>query len=153
VRYPQGVAVPHDSVDIAIAVSIDGGLITPVVRGAHAMSLTAIGGEVRQLAGRAREGKLKPHEYTGGSFSVSNLGMFAVDHFSAILNPPQGAIMAVGRGVDRVVLGADGAPAAAPFMSVTVSADARVADAADVARFIDAFRDQIESPKGSAWVV
>jgi len=65
VRYLRGVAVPHDSVDIAIAVSIDGGLITPVVRGAHAMSLTAIGGEVRQLAGRAREGKLKPHEYTG----------------------------------------------------------------------------------------
>ena len=143
----------HPTVDVAIAVATDGGLITPIVKGADGKSLTAIGGEVRELAGRAREGKLKPHEFMGGSFSVSNLGMFPVDHFSAILNPPQGAIMAVGRGVDKVVLGEDGEPADVAVMSITVSADARVADAADVARFIQVFREQIESPKEQAWVV
>jgi len=148
----KGVAVFHPTVDIAIAVATPGGLITPIVTGADGKSLTAIGGDIRELAGRAREGKLKPHEFMGGSFSISNLGMFPVDQFSAILNPPQGAIMAVGRGVDKVVLGSDGQPTDSPVMSVTVSADARVADAADVARFVEVFREHIE--KGAAsWVV
>lgn len=152
--YLEGAAKPSPDVDVAIAVATDGGLITPIVRGASAKSLAAIGAEIRELAGRAREGKLKPHEFMGGSFSVSNLGMFPVDHFSAILNPPQGAIMAVGRGVEKVVLGEDGEVTSSPAMSVTVSADARVADEADVARFLEVFRGTIESCDGEeAWVV
>ena len=117
------------------------------------MTLSEIGGAVRELAGRAREGKLKPHEYTGGCFSVSNLGMFAVDRFEAILNPPQGAIMAVGRGVDRARLGADGAVTSEATMTVTVSADARVVDEADVAAFLEAFREQIEAPEEKGWAL
>ena len=144
-------AVTDPDVDVAIAVATDGGLITPIVRGADAKSLTAIGDEVRELAGRARKGGLKPHEFTGGSFSVSNLGMFPVDSFSAILNPPQGAIMAVGRGVDKIKVDeATGELFDEPTMSVTVSADARVADVADVARFLNAFKETIEQPE-EAW--
>ena len=144
-------AVTDPDVDVAIAVATDGGLITPIVRGADAKSLTAIGSEVRELAGRARKGGLKPHEFTGGSFSVSNLGMFPVDSFSAILNPPQGAIMAVGRGVDKIKVDeATGELFDEPTMSVTVSADARVADVADVARFLNAFKETIEQPE-EAW--
>ena len=144
-------AVTDPDVDVAIAVATDGGLITPIVRGADAKSLTAIGSEVRELAGRARKGGLKPHEFTGGSFSVSNLGMFPVDSFSAILNPPQGAIMAVGRGVDKIKVDeSTGELFDEPVMSVTVSADARVADVADVARFLNAFKETIEQPE-EAW--
>ena len=144
-------AVTDPDVDVAIAVATDGGLITPIVRGADAKSLTAIGSEVRELAGRARKGGLKPHEFTGGSFSVSNLGMFPVDSFSAILNPPQGAIMAVGRGADKIKIDeSTGELFDEPTMSVTVSADARVADVADVARFLNAFKETIEQPE-EAW--
>ena len=144
-------AVTDPDVDVAIAVATDGGLITPIVRGADAKSLTAIGDEVRELAGRARKGGLKPHEFTGGSFSVSNLGMFPVDSFSAILNPPQGAIMAVGRGADKIKVDeSTGELFDEPTMSVTVSADARVADVADVARFLNAFKETIEQPE-AAW--
>ena len=144
-------AVTDPDVDVAIAVATDGGLITPIVRGADAKSLTAIGSEVRELAGRARKGGLKPHEFTGGSFSVSNLGMFPVDSFSAILNPPQGAIMAVGRGVDKIKVDeSTGELFDEPVMSVKVSADARVADVADVARFLNAFKETIEQPE-EAW--
>ena len=144
-------AVTDPDVDVAIAVATDGGLITPIVRGADAKSLTAIGDEVRELAGRARKGGLKPHEFTGGSFSVSNLGMFPVDSFSAILNPPQGAIMAVGRGADKIKIDeSTGELFDEPTMSVTVSADARVADVADVARFLNAFKETIEQPE-EAW--
>lgn len=147
----RGVAVTDPDVDVAVAVATDGGLITPIVRRADTKTLSEIGDEVRELAGRARKGGLKPHEFTGGSFSVSNLGMFPVDQFSAILNPPQGAIMAVGRGVDKIRIDeTTGELFDEPTMSVTVSADARVADAADVARFLEAFREVIEQP-AEAW--
>lgn len=143
--------VTDPDVDVAVAVATDGGLITPIVRRADTKTLSEIGDEVRELAGRARKGGLKPHEFTGGSFSVSNLGMFPVDQFSAILNPPQGAIMAVGRGVDKIRIDeTTGELFDEPTMSVTVSADARVADAADVARFLEAFREVIEQP-AEAW--
>ena len=148
-----GRANPASSVDVSVAVAAPSGLVTPVVRDASKMTLSEIGGAVRELAGRAREGKLKPHEYTGGCFSVSNLGMFAVDRFEAILNPPQGAIMAVGRGVDRARLGADGAVTSEATMTVTVSADARVVDEADVAAFLEAFREQIEAPEEKKWAL
>ena len=137
-------------VDVAVAVSTPGGLITPVVRDADAKSLAQIGDEVKALALRAREGKLKPEEYAGGSFTVSNLGMFPVDAFSAILNPPQGAIMAVGRGFDALRVDADDATKviAAPTVNATVSADARAVDAAHVARFLEAFKSVLENPEG-----
>jgi pyruvate dehydrogenase E2 component (dihydrolipoamide acetyltransferase) len=148
-----GRANTASSVDVSVAVASPTGLITPVVRDASKMTLSEIGGAVRELAGRAREGKLKPHEYAGGCFSVSNLGMFAVDRFEAILNPPQGAIMAVGRGADRARLGADGAVTSEATMTVTVSADARVVDEADVAAFLEAFREQIEAPEEKGWAL
>jgi pyruvate dehydrogenase E2 component (dihydrolipoamide acetyltransferase) len=139
-----------NAVDVAVAVATPNGLITPIVRDADSKSLSTIGAEVRELAKRAREGKLKPHEFTGGSFSVSNLGMFPVDSFSAILNPPQGAIMAVGRGRDALAI--DPADAtnlvSSPVLSATVSADARAASEADVARFLEAFKDVLENPEG-----
>jgi pyruvate dehydrogenase E2 component (dihydrolipoamide acetyltransferase) len=115
--------VPTGSVDIAIAVATDTGLITPIVRGADAKPLPAIAAEVRELAARARANKLKPEEFQGGSFSVSNLGMYGIDSFSAIINPPQACIMAVG-GARRVARLVDGAPAAATQMTVTLSGEA-----------------------------
>ena len=146
----RGVAERLRAVDVAVAVATPNGLITPVVRDADLKSLAAIGGEVRELARRAREGRLKPEEYTGGSFTVSNLGMFPVDAFAAILNPPQGAIMAVGRGRDFLSVDARDATklVSTPRLSATVSADARAADAADVARFLEAFKDALENPEG-----
>ena len=140
------------AVDVAVAVATPGGLITPIVRDADSKSLATIGAEVRELALRAREGRLKPHEFTGGSFTVSNLGMFPVDQFAAILNPPQGAIMAVGRGRDALAIDPTDSSAAnlvsSPVLSATVSADARAADEADVARFLEAFKDVLENPEG-----
>lgn len=138
------------AVDVAVAVATPGGLITPIVRDADVKSLAAIGAEVRELALRAREGRLKPHEFTGGSFTVSNLGMFPVDQFAAILNPPQGAIMAVGRGRDALAIDPTDAAnlVSSPVLSATVSADARAADEADVARFLEAFKDVLENPEG-----
>ena len=146
----RGVAERLRKVDVAVAVATPNGLITPVVRDADLKSLATIGGEVRELARRAREGRLKPEEYTGGSFTVSNLGMFPVDTFSAILNPPQGAIMAVGRGFDALRVDADDATKviAAPTVNATVSADARAVDAAHVARFLEAFKSVLENPEG-----
>ena len=139
-----------NAVDVAVAVATPNGLITPIVRDADSKSLSTIGAEVRELAKRAREGKLKPHEFTGGSFSVSNLGMFPVDSFSAILNPPQGAIMAVGRGRDALAIDPTDATnlVSSPVLSATVSADARAASEADVARFLEAFKDVLENPEG-----
>jgi pyruvate/2-oxoglutarate dehydrogenase complex dihydrolipoamide acyltransferase (E2) component len=139
-----------NAVDVAVAVATPNGLITPIVRDADSKSLSTIGAEVRELAKRAREGKLKPHEFTGGSFSVSNLGMFPVDSFSAILNPPQGAIMAVGRGRDAVAIDPTDETnlVSSPVLSATVSADARAASEADVARFLEAFKDVLENPEG-----
>ena len=130
-------------VDVCVAVATEDGLITPIVTDADVKSLTAIGAEVKALAKKAREGALKPHEFMGGSFSVSNLGMFGVESFSAIINPPQGAILAVGAGVDKVVL-VDGALATKKVMTVRVSTDRRVADEGDAARWLAAFADQFQ---------
>jgi pyruvate/2-oxoglutarate dehydrogenase complex dihydrolipoamide acyltransferase (E2) component len=145
----EGRIVTSPTVDVAIAVSTASGLITPIVFEADSKSLTAIGDEVRDLVARARSPRgLKPHEYTGGSFSVSNLGMFTVDAFSAILNPPQGAIMAVGRGRQGVSATATGDASSTSVVSVTVSSDARVATVHDVARFLSVFKDILENPEG-----
>ena len=142
-----GAAARQPGVDVAIAVATDGGLITPIVRGADSKPLAAVAAEIRDLAARARANKLKPEEFMGGSFSVSNLGMFGLSQFSAIINPPQAAILAVGGARDAVTLSDEGAaPEASPVMAVTLSADHRVFDGELAARFLAAFSGHMANP-------
>lgn len=129
--------VSHRHADVAVAVSIPGGLITPIVRNAEAKTVREIAVEVRDLADRARRKRLKPDEYNGGSFCISNLGMFGVSSFGSILNPPHGAILSVGAIEDRVVA-IDGRPAVAKMMTVTLTCDHRVIDGATGARWLQA---------------
>ena len=131
--------------DVSVAVAIDGGLITPVIRDAGGKGLETISSEMRDLATRARDGKLLPEEYQGGTFSISNLGMFGIKQFDAVINPPQGAIMAVGAGEQRPVV-RNGALAVATVMSVTLSVDHRVVDGAIGAEVLAAFKTLIEDP-------
>ena len=131
--------------DVSVAVAIDGGLITPIIKDADKKGLSTISAEMKALAGKAREGKLQPEEYQGGGFSVSNLGMFGVRDFAAIINPPQGCILAVGAGEQRAVV-KDGALAIATVMSCTLSVDHRVVDGAVGARFLQAFKARIQDP-------
>jgi pyruvate dehydrogenase E2 component (dihydrolipoamide acetyltransferase) len=131
--------------DISVAVALEEGLITPVIRDAGNKGLHTISEEMKDLAGRAREGKLAPEEYQGGSFSVSNLGMFGIKHFEAVINQPQGAILAVGAGEQRPVV-KDGALAIATVMSCTLSVDHRVVDGAVGAEYLAAFKAIIEDP-------
>ena len=133
------------AVDISVAVAIDGGLITPIIRGAEGKGLKQISAEMKDLAGRARDGKLLPEEYQGGTFSISNLGMFGIKEFAAVINPPQGAILAVGAGEQRPVVN-DGELAVATVMSCTLSSDHRVVDGAVGAEFMQAFKLLIEDP-------
>lgn len=136
----------YNNVDISVAVAIDGGLITPIVKNADQKGLPAISGEMKDLAARARKNALAPEEFQGGGFSISNLGMFGVKHFNAIINPPQGCILAVGAGEKRPVVAADGAISAATIMTVTLSCDHRVVDGAVGAEFLAAFKKYIERP-------
>ena len=133
------------SADIAVAVAVPGGLITPIIRGAHGKGLRTISNEMKELVGRAREGKLKPEEYEGGTFSVSNLGMFRIREFAAVINPPQACILAVGAGEKRPVV-TDGALGIATVMTCTLSVDHRVVDGAVGAEYLAALRSLIESP-------
>ena len=137
----------YDHADVAVAVAIEGGLVTPIVRSAESKSLTTISDEMKDLAGRAKTGKLKPDEYQGGSLSISNLGMFGIKEFSAVINPPHGAILAVGMGEKRPVV-KDGELAIATMMSCTLSCDHRVVDGAVGATFLQAFKGMIENPLG-----
>jgi len=132
--------------DVAVAVAIDGGLFTPVLKDAHTKSLSALSAEMKDLAGRARDRKLAPHEYQGGSFAISNLGMFGIDNFDAVINPPHGAILAVGAGVKKPVVGSDGTLNAATVMSVTLSVDHRVIDGALGAQLLQAIVENLENP-------
>ncbi|KIT17302.1 pyruvate dehydrogenase complex dihydrolipoamide acetyltransferase [Jannaschia aquimarina] len=132
--------------DVAVAVAIEGGLFTPVLRDAHLKSLSALSSEMKDLAARARDRKLAPHEYQGGSFAISNLGMFGIDNFDAVINPPHGSILAVGAGVKKPVIGSDGEIAAATVMSVTLSVDHRVIDGALGADFLKALAENLENP-------
>ena len=132
--------------DVAVAVAIEGGLFTPVLKDADMKSLSALSAEMKDLASRARDRKLAPHEYQGGSFAVSNLGMFGIDNFDAVINPPHGAILAVGAGVKKPVIGDDGEVTAATVMSVTLSVDHRVIDGALGAQLLQAIVDNLESP-------
>jgi len=141
---PEGIALHHNA-DVAVAVAIDGGLITPIVRKAETKSLAQISKEMKDLAQRARERKLKPEEFQGGTFSVSNLGMFGIKTFTSILNEPQGCIMSVGAGEQRPVV-KNGQLAVATVMSVTLTCDHRVVDGSIGAKFISAFKPLIEDP-------
>lgn len=134
-----------EDVDISMAVAIEGGLITPVVRSADKLGLAELSRVTKDLALRAREGSLSPEEYTGGGFTISNLGMFGVREFAAVINPPQSAILAVGAGEQRAVV-KDGALAVATVMSVTLSADHRIVDGALGAQWLQAFKGFIENP-------
>ncbi len=134
--------------DVAVAVAIEGGLFTPVLQDADKKSLSELSAQMKDLAGRARNKKLAPHEYTGGSFAISNLGMFGIENFDAVINPPHGAILAVGAGVKKPVVGADGELAVATVMSVTMSVDHRVIDGALGAELLQAIVDNLENPIG-----
>ena len=135
----------YKSADIAVAVAIDGGLITPVIREAETKGLLKISGEMKDLASKARAGKLQPSEFQGGTFSLSNLGMYGISSFSAIINPPQGCILAVGAGEERPIV-KNGQVTIATMMTCTLSVDHRVVDGAVGATFLKTFQELIENP-------
>jgi pyruvate dehydrogenase E2 component (dihydrolipoamide acetyltransferase) len=141
---PEGIAL-HRHADISMAVAVDGGLITPIIQRAEQKGLAEIALEAKDLAERARTRKLKPEEFQGGTFSISNLGMFGIRQFGSIINPPQGAILSVGAGEARAVI-RDGQVVARTLMTVTLTCDHRVIDGAIGARWLAAFRALIEDP-------
>jgi pyruvate dehydrogenase E2 component (dihydrolipoyllysine-residue acetyltransferase) len=145
VSWSEGGMLRHKHSDIGVAVALPGGLITPIVRHAESKSLSAISNEMRDLAARARERKLKPQEYQGGTSSVSNLGMYGIKDFTAVINPPQSTILAVGAGEERAVV-RNGQLAVATIMSVTLSCDHRAVDGALGAELIREFKTLIENP-------
>ena len=134
--------------DVAVAVAIEGGLFTPVLKDAEIKSLSTLSAEMKDLATRAKDRKLAPHEYQGGSFAISNLGMFGIDNFDAVINPPHGAILAVGAGKKKAIVGPDGDLVVATVMSVTLSVDHRVIDGALGALLLNAIVDNLENPMG-----
>ena len=145
VSWTEAGLLKHKHSDIGVAVALPGGLITPIVRNAETKSLSAISNEMRDLAARARDRKLKPHEYQGGTSSVSNLGMYGIKDFTAVINPPQSTILAVGTGEERAVV-RNGKIEAATIMSVTLSCDHRAIDGALGGQLIVAFKTLIENP-------
>jgi pyruvate dehydrogenase E2 component (dihydrolipoamide acetyltransferase) len=145
VSWTEAGLLKHKHSDIGVAVALPGGLITPIVRNAESKSLSTISNEMRDLAARARDRKLKPHEYQGGTSSVSNLGMYGIKDFTALINPPQSTILAVGTGEERAVV-RNGKIEAATIMSVTLSCDHRALDGALGAELIGAFKTLIENP-------
>ncbi len=132
--------------DVAVAVAIEGGLFTPVLRDADKKSLSALSAEMKDLAARAKSRKLAPHEYQGGSFAISNLGMMGIENFDAVINPPHGSILAIGAGIRKPVVMADGTIGVATMMSMTLSVDHRVIDGALGAEFLKAVIDGLENP-------
>jgi pyruvate dehydrogenase E2 component (dihydrolipoamide acetyltransferase) len=145
VSWTEAGMLKHKHSDVGVAVALPGGLITPIVRNAESKSLSAISNEMRDLGARARARKLKPQEYQGGTTSVSNLGMFGIKDFTALINPPQSTILAVGTGEERAVV-RNGALAVATIMSVTLSCDHRAVDGALGAELIVSFKTLIENP-------
>ena len=143
--YDESGVLYYEHADISVAVATPNGLITPIVKQAEAKGLASIAREMKDLAGRAREGKLKPEEYQGGTFSVSNLGMYGIKHFDAIINPPQACILAVGAGEQRPVV-RNGSLSIATVMSCTLSVDHRVVDGALGSEYLTAFKKLIEDP-------
>jgi len=147
VTWTESAMLRHKHADVGVAVAIPSGLITPIVRAAETKTLSVISGEMKDFAARARARKLRPEEYQGGSTAVSNLGMFGIKSFSAIINPPQATILAIGAGEQRAIV-KNGAPAVAMMMSVTLSCDHRAVDGAVGAALLAAFKALIEQPAG-----
>ena len=147
VSWTEAAMVKHAHADVGVAVSIPGGLITPIIRKAETKTLSAISNEMKDLAARAKGRKLKPEEFQGGTTAVSNLGMFGIKDFSAVINPPHATILAVGAGEQRAVV-KNGALAVATVMSVTLSTDHRAVDGALGAQLLQAFKKRIENPMG-----
>src|SRR5690606_27503612 len=145
VSWTEAAMVRHKHADVGVAVSIPGGLITPIIRKADEKTLSVISNEMKDLASRARSRKLKPEEYQGGSGAVSNLGMYGVKDFAAVINPPHATILAVGAGEQRAVV-KNGQIVAATVMSVTWSTDHRAVDGALGAELLSAFKRYIEQP-------
>src|SRR5689334_10843131 len=145
VSWTEAGMLKHKHSDVGVAVAMPGGLITPIIRNAETKSLSTISNEMKDLAARARTRKLKPQEYQGGTSSVSNLGMFGISHFTAVINPPQSTILAVGASEERAVV-RNGKVEAAHIMSVTLSCDHRAIDGALGAELIGAFRRLVENP-------
>ena len=143
--WTEAATLRYNTVDISVAVAVDGGLVTPVVRNADNKGLAQISAEMKDFAARARDGKLAPEEYRGGGFSVSNLGMYGIKDFIAVINPPQAGILAIGAGEPRPVV-KDGALAVATVMTCTLSGDHRVIDGAIGARLLAAFKTLVEDP-------
>jgi pyruvate dehydrogenase E2 component (dihydrolipoamide acetyltransferase) len=132
--------------DVAVAVAVEGGLFTPVLRDADKKSLSTLSAEMKDLAGRAKSKKLAPHEYQGGSFAISNLGMMGIENFDAVINPPHGSILAIGAGIKKPVVMGDGTIGVATVMSMTLSVDHRVIDGALGAEFLKAVIEALENP-------
>jgi pyruvate dehydrogenase E2 component (dihydrolipoamide acetyltransferase) len=147
VSFTPGELIKYSRADVSVAVSIPAGLITPIIVDAGNKSLSAISKEMLDLAGRAKEGKLQPHEYQGGTASISNMGMFGIKAFDAVINPPQGMIMAIGAGEKRPYV-IDDALQIATIMSATGSFDHRAIDGADGARLMKRFKELVEAPLG-----
>jgi pyruvate dehydrogenase E2 component (dihydrolipoamide acetyltransferase) len=145
VSWTEGGMLKHKHSDVGVAVAMPGGLITPIIRKAETKSLSAISNEMRDLATRARARKLKPQEYQGGTTAVSNLGMYGIKDFTAVINPPHATILAVGAGEERAIA-RNGKIEAAHIMSVTMSCDHRAVDGALGAELIGAFKALIENP-------
>jgi pyruvate dehydrogenase E2 component (dihydrolipoamide acetyltransferase) len=145
VSWAEDAILAYRDVDISVAVATPNGLITPIIKQADTKSLRQIGGEMRDLAARARDGKLKPQEYQGGTFSISNLGMFGIREFAAVINPPQSCILAVGNGEQRAVV-EDGEIKIATLMTVTLSVDHRAVDGALGAEYLGTFKTLLEDP-------
>ncbi|MEM1389978.1 MAG: pyruvate dehydrogenase complex dihydrolipoamide acetyltransferase [Pseudomonadota bacterium] len=137
----------HKAAHVSVAVAVEGGLITPVIFDAEKKGLATIAAEMKDLAVRARQRRLKPQEYTGGTFSISNLGMFGIKSFASIINPPEGMILSVGSGEKRPVVGADGQLGVGTVMSVTLTCDHRVIGGAEGARWLAAFKRYVETPE------
>jgi pyruvate dehydrogenase E2 component (dihydrolipoamide acetyltransferase) len=135
----------YEHADVGVAVAIEDGLITPVLRSADQKSLSQIANEVRELAARARSRKLRPEEYTGATFSISNLGMFGIDEFTAVINPPEGGILAVGAVAPKPVV-RENEIVIKQMMRVTMSCDHRVIDGATGAKFLQTFKKILENP-------
>lgn len=142
----DGMMRSYEAADVAVAVAIEGGLVTPIIRDAQEKSLGTISSEMKALIKKAREGKLRPEEFQGGTFSLSNLGMYGIKHFSAVINPPQGCILAVGAGEKRPVVQKEGTLGSATVMTCTLSVDHRVVDGAVGADFLKHFKQNLEAP-------
>ena len=147
VSFAGDTLIKYERADISVAVSIDGGLITPIIAGADSKPVSSISTEMKELAGKAKDGKLQPHEYQGGTASLSNMGMFGIKQFDAVINPPQAMIMAISAGMKQPAV-IDGALSVATMMSATGSFDHRAIDGADGAELMKVFKTLVENPLG-----